>query len=316
MPAIAISAFIGAATLAGGLAGLFLQSFLPEKHTTDRSRDMLAAIVGLISLLLALVLGTLIGSAFTFYSTQKSEMETLAARSLQLDLSLAQYGPEAASLRSALRSTLAGIDNVIWGDARSDPEQFKAAAVLPSLRGMVARFSGLSPTTDSQKKLLGAIGADEAQIQQNEASHVVATREPDLLAALGRCRIMVDSAVLWVRNSVETEHHDSRRSRAWIFRDRQRDISHSRIERALQRTVQSASRRDATGDRGTWLSSERLNPIQAGPRRAWRRDEVYERLDWSCSGLMDWLGLRRVCLDHDVSFVFDGRKIVQGGVAA
>jgi hypothetical protein len=41
MPAIAISAFIGTATLAGGLAGLFLQSFLPEKHTTDRSRDML-----------------------------------------------------------------------------------------------------------------------------------------------------------------------------------------------------------------------------------------------------------------------------------
>ncbi len=83
MPAIAIAAFIGAATLAGGLAGLFLQSFLPEKHTTDRSRDMLAAIVGLISLLLALVLGTLIGSAYSFYSTQKSEMETLAARSLQ-----------------------------------------------------------------------------------------------------------------------------------------------------------------------------------------------------------------------------------------
>jgi formate hydrogenlyase subunit 3/multisubunit Na+/H+ antiporter MnhD subunit len=110
MPAIAISAFIGAATLAGRLAGLFLQSFLPEKHTTYRSRDMLAAIVGLISLLLALVLGTLIGSAFTFYSTQKSAMETLAARSLQLDLSLAQYGPEAMPLRSALRNTLAGIE--------------------------------------------------------------------------------------------------------------------------------------------------------------------------------------------------------------
>src|ERR1700684_2450738 len=113
MPAIAISAFVGAATLGGGVIGLFLQGFLPEKHTADRSRDMLAAIVGLISLLLALVLGTLIGSAFTFYSTQKSEMETLAARSLQLDLSLAQYGAEAAPLRSALRSTLAGIDNVI-----------------------------------------------------------------------------------------------------------------------------------------------------------------------------------------------------------
>ena len=48
MPAIAISAVVGGATLTGGLAGLFLQSFLPEKHTTDRSRDMLAAIVGLL----------------------------------------------------------------------------------------------------------------------------------------------------------------------------------------------------------------------------------------------------------------------------
>ena len=166
MPAIAISAVVGGATLTGGLAGLFLQSFLPEKHTTDRSRDMLAAIVGVVSLLLALVLGTLIGSAYSFYSTQKAEMETLAARSLQLDLSLAQYGPEAAPLRSALRGTLAGIDNVIWGDGRSDPQQFKAAAVLPSLRGMVARFSGLSPTNDGQRQLLGVIGADELQIQQ------------------------------------------------------------------------------------------------------------------------------------------------------
>jgi uncharacterized membrane protein SpoIIM required for sporulation len=40
---------------------------------------MIGAIVGLISLLLALVLGTLVGSAYSFYATQKSEMETFAA---------------------------------------------------------------------------------------------------------------------------------------------------------------------------------------------------------------------------------------------
>src|ERR1700691_948094 len=131
MPAIAISAFIGAATLGGGVAGLFLQGFLPENHTMDRSRDMLAAIVGLISLLLALVLGTLIGSAYSFYATQKSEMEGLAARSLQLDLSLAQYGSEAAPLRSALRTTIAGIDALVWGGGEADPRQLKVATVLP-----------------------------------------------------------------------------------------------------------------------------------------------------------------------------------------
>jgi hypothetical protein len=166
MNAIAISAFVGAATLGGGVGGLFLQRFLPEQHTADRSRDMLAAIVGLISLLLALVLGTLIGSAYSFYATQKSEMETLAARSLQLDLSLAQYGPDAAPLRSALRTTIGGIDTMIWDDGRSDPQRFEASTVLPSLRGMVARFSALTPATESQKQLLAAIGADEGQIQQ------------------------------------------------------------------------------------------------------------------------------------------------------
>ena len=75
---------------AAGVFGLFLQTLLPEPHTSDRSRDMIGAIVGLVSLLLALVLGTLIGSAYSFYATQKSEMETMAARSLELDLALAE----------------------------------------------------------------------------------------------------------------------------------------------------------------------------------------------------------------------------------
>ena len=68
---------VTAAAFVSGVAGLYLQKLLPEPHTSDRSRDMIGAVVGLISLLLALVLGTLIGSAYSFYSTQKSEMEIL-----------------------------------------------------------------------------------------------------------------------------------------------------------------------------------------------------------------------------------------------
>ena len=60
---------VGVAVLAFvfGVAGLYLQKLLPAPHTSDRSRDMIGAIVGLLSLLLALVLGTLIGSAFAFH---------------------------------------------------------------------------------------------------------------------------------------------------------------------------------------------------------------------------------------------------------
>ncbi len=79
---------IALAAFSSGDAGLYVQKLLPEPHTSDRSRDMIGAIVGLISLLLALVLGTLVGSAYSFYSTQKSEMETFAARAIQLNLAL------------------------------------------------------------------------------------------------------------------------------------------------------------------------------------------------------------------------------------
>ena len=91
-----MSIAVAALAFASGVAGLYLQKLLPAPHTSDRSRDMITAIVGLISLLLALVLGTLIGSAYSFYATQKSEMNTFAARALQLDLALAEFGPETA----------------------------------------------------------------------------------------------------------------------------------------------------------------------------------------------------------------------------
>lgn len=68
-----------------GMLGLRLHVWLPEKHAADRAREMIGAMTGMLSLLLALVLGTLVGASFTIYSTQKAELETLAARTLQLD---------------------------------------------------------------------------------------------------------------------------------------------------------------------------------------------------------------------------------------
>ena len=251
MSTIAISAFVGAATLGGGLAGLFLQGFLPEKHTTDRSRYMLAAIVGLISLLLALALGTLVGSAYTFYATQKSEIETLAARSLQLDLSLAQYGPEAEPLRSALRTTIGGIDAMIWGDGRGGPQEFKAAAVLPKLRGMVARLSALTPATDSQKPLLGAIAADEAQIQQTRLLMSLQLASPiswPLLVVVASWSILLFCG-FGILSRLERDN--PRRPDVRILCDRERNIPHPRIERAFQWTVQNSLGRDRANDRST-----------------------------------------------------------------
>ena len=70
---------VAVAVFAGGAVGLFLQHLLPEKFTTGGPRDMIGAVVGLLTLLSALVLGLLIWTAYGVYSGQNLAVQTLAA---------------------------------------------------------------------------------------------------------------------------------------------------------------------------------------------------------------------------------------------
>src|ERR1700687_2722471 len=87
---IFISAGVGIVTFALGVFGLYLQRLLPESHMSTGSKEMIGAIMGLLTLLLALVLGTLVGSAYGFFAVQKANIESLCARSLELDLTFRQ----------------------------------------------------------------------------------------------------------------------------------------------------------------------------------------------------------------------------------
>ena len=60
------------AVFAGGAVGLILQRLLPEEFTTGGPRDMIGAVVGLLTLLSALVLGLLIWTAYGVYSGENS----------------------------------------------------------------------------------------------------------------------------------------------------------------------------------------------------------------------------------------------------
>ena|SRR5260370_39418468 len=80
MSSVPLALAIGALTFGSGMIGLFLQKKLPQQHMSGGSRDMILAVIGLVTLLLALVLGTLVGNTYAFFSTQKSELETFASR--------------------------------------------------------------------------------------------------------------------------------------------------------------------------------------------------------------------------------------------
>ena len=54
------------------------------------------------------------------YSAQNVAIQILAAKILQLDLALADYGPEAAAGRAQLRQDVAKTINLVWNANESD----------------------------------------------------------------------------------------------------------------------------------------------------------------------------------------------------
>ena len=85
MGSLTLAAIVFAVVFVGGAIGLELQRVLPESYTTGGPKDMTGAVVGLMTLLLALVLGLLIWTAYGVFSIQKASVQTLAITDLKLD---------------------------------------------------------------------------------------------------------------------------------------------------------------------------------------------------------------------------------------
>ena len=158
--AVAVLAF------GAGVLGLKLHEWLPEKHAPDRSREMIGAMTGLLGLLLALVLGTLVGSAYTLYATQKAEMETLAARTLQLDSALEAFGPEAKPGREGVRKAIMQSYDKIWGNEAGNVDGTDVKALVAGDKVLDQFLLSLTPKTDAQKQMLSTASAAASQIEQ------------------------------------------------------------------------------------------------------------------------------------------------------
>lgn len=156
MSAEGFSLVVAVVVFAGAVIGLILQRSLPEKHMTGSGRDTIGAIAGLFTLLAALVLGLLIWTAYGVYSGQNIAVQTLAAKILQLDFALTDYGPEASAGRAQLRQDLAVTIDKIWNadQGASDFEAHNFAAAIDNLRHKEVYLATLSPSTDAQKQAL------------------------------------------------------------------------------------------------------------------------------------------------------------------
>jgi len=164
MSSLAIALIVTALIALGGVLGLVLQRVLPERYTTDKARDMIGGVVGQLTLLLVLVNGLLIWTAYGVYSTQQTELQTLAARAFEFDLEMRQYGPEADQARSILRTDLVWAHEQFWGDDTSRVAAYGAS--YKAMASMSTFLEHLAPETPAQKNLLSAARANYAFIGQ------------------------------------------------------------------------------------------------------------------------------------------------------
>jgi hypothetical protein len=151
------------AAFASALAGLALRARLGDR--LDHARDMVGGVTGLVVTLVALVFGLLIWTAFGVFSTQKTELQVMAANALEFNQETREYGPEAAHARALMRADLDFAHKQLWGD-----DQAKAAAMAASMRNMDSlsvALDHLEPTTEAQKSLLADARHNYDAIWQN-----------------------------------------------------------------------------------------------------------------------------------------------------
>jgi ABC-type amino acid transport system permease subunit len=151
MSSLAIASIVFVCVFGSALFGLFLRAYLPEHHLREDSTGVVKLGTGLLATLAALVLGLLIASAKTSFDKIKDEVTQAAVKVVQLDRTLAHYGPETKEARDLLRGAVASVIELLFsgeGQAKLDaPER------LARIEQIQAKLRELAPRNDAQRAL-------------------------------------------------------------------------------------------------------------------------------------------------------------------
>jgi hypothetical protein len=187
---ILITFAVAILTFGSGLLGLYIQKRLPKTHLSGGSKDMILAVIGLLTLLLALVLGTLVGNTYAFFAMQKSELETMASRALLVDQALVQYGSEAKPARDLMKEALTQAHNLFWRGADADPNQLKVDVALDRWAPVASALSALNPKTPAQTDAAAAAKSNLALMEQTRLLMSLQLSSPVAWS-------LVTSVILW-----------------------------------------------------------------------------------------------------------------------
>jgi hypothetical protein len=144
---------VAAITFGASVVGMLLQWAVPADVLTA-SKGSVGAMVGLVTLLLALVLGLLVFTAFSVFTTQQTEAQSLAPVVIELDVLLEEYGAEVAGARMGLRDALGRARKRFFGDVKRGPQAHTFEETRATMHWMNTYFDRLNPPTERHRQLL------------------------------------------------------------------------------------------------------------------------------------------------------------------
>ena len=163
MESLFISIGVVVLTFSVGVLGLRIQTWLDEHNSIEKSRDMIGAIVGLLTLLLALVLGTLIGNTYYFSTGQQAQLQSMMSSIILMDKSLAEFGPESKPLRDGMKAALQRIYDDVWIKGNVDPAKLSVAGAMDSLAPFEKGLAGLAALDGKSPEQKSALASAQAK---------------------------------------------------------------------------------------------------------------------------------------------------------
>jgi hypothetical protein len=155
-----------ACVFGGALLGMLCRRWVPDRHQGPDSKDVVRLAMGLVVTTSAIALGLLVGSAKSFFDTQNAELAQIAANYVLLDTILANYGPDAADARAALRTELAHRVEESGRSASADKTYMTIKSGARMSETTLDTLKALSPKDDNQRFLKQQCLSLEVQLGQ------------------------------------------------------------------------------------------------------------------------------------------------------
>lgn len=170
MNPFAVAAAFAVLVLAGAYCGALARRWVPVAHQDANTREVVKLGVGFLGTLAALVLGLVVASAKDSFDVKTKEVQSAAAKVLQIDRRLQSLGSEALPMRMALRDLVAARVGHL-----TDGYVGEADTPMTSSQGLVRiedQLRAFAPKDDVQRQLAAEALAGAVEVEAIMSSAV------------------------------------------------------------------------------------------------------------------------------------------------